>query len=573
VLKLKSRSSWLDKARQRIANAFEPDSVDGYTLEGSDLPWREWLEENFPDIAKSEPAHRHVLVWEWISRLVPGIKPPSFIAIWPRGGAKSSTVELGVAYVGARLTRRFALYICETQDQADEHVGNIAKLFEEMGVDRAVGKYGNSKGWKRDQLRTANGFNVTGIGIKTAARGIRLDKYRPDLIIIDDVDGKEDTKKTTLKKIRTLTQSLLPAGSSDAAVIFVQNKIQKDGIAAQLSDGRADFLTDREPISEEPAVRDLVVERRQREDGTWFWKIVKGIATWAGQSLEICEKQIAQWGYTAFLQEAQHDVDIAEGGLWDMERDIKPFRVFFDSLADFGKNGLPRLKKIVVAVDPSGGADGDEVGIVVAGVGKIGKADHGYVLESHALQCSPEEWAETALDLYDAYQADEIVVEVNFGGEMAEATFKAAGLAKNRRVPPITMVQVSRGKLIRAKPVQLLYDKGQVHHCEEAGVEAGMTHRTLEHQMCKWREGMDSPGALDAAVIALSRCFDLAKMVKEVKRATAIAATRLVGTVSRSGSNSSGGSISRPASSSSSGGSGAKRRSGGGGLWGSAGRK
>jgi uncharacterized membrane protein YgcG len=130
------------------------------------------------------------------------------------------------------------------------------------------------------------------------------------------------------------------------------------------------------------------------------------------------------------------------------------------------------------------------------------------------------------------------------------------------------MVQVSRGKLIRAKPVQLLYDRGQVHHCEDAGTEAGMTHRALEHQMCKWKEGMPSPGALDAAVIALSRCFDLAKMVKEVKRAAAIAATRLVGTVSRSGSGAAGGTVSRPSSKSS-----GTRRSGGGGLWGSAGRK
>lgn len=511
------------------------DDAQGYALPFSYLSGLKWLAKWFPHIATAAPGERHKTLWNWIDALRPGVKPKAKIDIWPRGGAKSSTAELGVAKAGAALNRRFALYICETQDQADEHVGNIGTLFEEMGVKRAVNKYGSSKGWKRDELRTENGFNVSGIGLDVAKRGVRLGKYRPDFIIIDDVDGLNDTKATTAKKIRTITQSLLPAGSSDCAVLFVQNKIIATGIAAQLADGTADFLADREPVVEEPAIKGLEVKRVQQPDGTWLWKIIKGIPTWVHQSIQTCEKQIAEWSLSAFLREAQHKVDLAEGGLWVEEHDITPFRHFAKERYD---EILQSLTKIVVAVDPSGSETGDEAGIVVAGMRLIGKVVHVYILESMVLSCAPEVWATAALDVYDAWEADELVAEVNFGGDMVESTFKAAGIDRARKVPPVTLVSVSRGKLIRALPIKLLSEKGQVHHVEHFGDSdiGGVTHKALEMQLCKWQPGMPSPGALDSYVIATSRLFGLAEMVKEVKRPAAFSGGRLIGSARKSGS-------------------------------------
>lgn len=535
------KSTPLVKRERKKQEEQARDDAHGYALPFSHFTGLKWLQKWFPHIATAEPGQRHKTLWGWIDKLRPGVKPKAKIDIWPRGGAKSSTAELGVAKTGAALNRRFALYICETQDQADEHVGNIAELFEEMGVKRAVNKYGSSKGWKRDELRTENGFNVSGIGLDVAKRGVRLGKYRPDFIIIDDVDGLNDTKATTLKKIGTITQSLLPAGSSDCAVLFVQNKIIATGIAAQLADGSADFLADREPVVEEPAIRGLEVKRVQQPDGVWLWKIIKGVATWVGQSIETCEKQIAEWSLSAFLREAQHKVDLAEGGLWSEETDIAPFRIFArpdDAI-------IRSLTKIVVAVDPNGSAAGDDAGIVVAGMKKIGKVIHVYILESMALPCSPDEWATAALDLYDAWEADELLAEVNFGGEMVESTFKAAGLERARPVPPVILMRVSKGKLIRAQPIKVLADKGQVHHVEDPdlGDVGGVTHKTLEQQLCKWQPGLPSPGALDAYVIATSRLFDLGEMVTEVKRPAAYSGASLIGSVGRN-------KVSRPTSTS-----------------------
>jgi phage terminase large subunit-like protein len=204
------------------------------------------------------------------------------------------------------------LYLSETQDQAREHVSGIGDLLEELGIERLTNTFGSAKGWRKDQLRTAHGFNVVALGLDTAARGIKLGKFRPDLIILDDIDGTEDTAKTTAKKRRAITKKLLPAGSTDCAVLGGQNLVIPDGIFAEMYDGRADYLQNRR-CHMEVAVEGLEAEARVCSDGFTRHFITAGRATWEGQNLETCQRQIHDWGWQAFREEAQHDVFAASG--------------------------------------------------------------------------------------------------------------------------------------------------------------------------------------------------------------------------------------------------------------------
>ena len=315
----------------------------------SDLTWREWIAKNFPHVASQPFAERHVGLWEWADALTPGVRPRARVEVWPRGGAKSSTGELATAWVGTKLTRRFVLIVSETQEQADKHVQAISTLFERIGAGRAVGKYGSSKGWRRNQLRTDNGFNVAALGLDVAARGIKLDEFRPDLICFDDVDSQSDSGKTIDKKIRSITTAILPAGSSDCAVLFLQNLIRDDGVVGQLVNGEADFLRDREPAVVEPAVFGLQTEIVQSADGANVYRITGGEPSWAGQSLAVCEHQINEWGLKAFLREAQHDVANADGYVFNVAqmRGVAP--------AD-----VPELVGICLAFDMAATEDGGD---------------------------------------------------------------------------------------------------------------------------------------------------------------------------------------------------------------------
>lgn len=152
----------------------------------------------------------------------------------------------------------------------------------------------------------------------------------------------------------------------------------------------------------------------------------------------------------------------------------------------------PPLLRIVVAVDPPGGSSkrNAEAGIVAAGKGEDGDA---YVLRDVSEHLSPEKWAARAVQLYYDLEADLIVAEKNFGGEMVEYTIRTI----DPKVP-VKLVSASRGKRIRAEPVAALDEKGRVHHVGALP--------TLEDQLCLWVPGSGdpSPDRLDARVWALT---------------------------------------------------------------------
>lgn len=156
---------------------------------------------------------------------------------------------------------------------------------------------------------------------------------------------------------------------------------------------------------------------------------------------------------------------------------------------------LPKLARITVGVDPSGGRD--EQGIVVGGRAMIKDEHgtlraHGFVLADRTVRTKPDGWGRAAVRAATEWDADDIVVERNFGGDMAIATIRAAADSMGISIP-IRQVTASRGKRVRAEPVAALSSQGRWHH-------AGRFPQ-LENQMTTWTDDAGwSPDRLDAAV-------------------------------------------------------------------------
>lgn len=273
------------------------------------LDYTAWVATYFADAASAPMGERHRRVGAWVQSLRPNVKPLALIEIWPRGSGKSTTAELAAAYLSTLGTRHFVLYVSGTQDQANKHVQAIATLLESLQVERKLNHFGQSRGWTAQLLRTASGFNVAAYGLDAALRGLKLDQFRPDVIIFDDIDDDEDSPETIKKKDRIIRRSILPSGSKDAAVLFIQNLIHSESIASRLLKKRAKFLLRRHPIGFEVAVHGLKTELVQVESGEHEYRITEGTASWEGQSLETCESQINEWSLDDFQREAQHEVE------------------------------------------------------------------------------------------------------------------------------------------------------------------------------------------------------------------------------------------------------------------------
>lgn len=184
-------------------------------------------------------------------------------------------------------------------------------------------------------------------------------------------------------------------------------------------------------------------------------------------------------------QELEAEIlDDLPGALWT--------RAMFD---DARRDAAPDMRRIVVAVDPSGTSgddDGDDIGIVVAGVGIDGR---GYVLADRTCKLSPNAWARRAVAAYHEFKADRIVAERNYGGAMVEATIRTADRGVSYKE-----VVASRGKVVRAEPIAALYEQGRISHIG--------SFPELEDQLCQFgpdgHVGEGSPDRADALVWALT---------------------------------------------------------------------
>lgn len=171
-----------------------------------------------------------------------------------------------------------------------------------------------------------------------------------------------------------------------------------------------------------------------------------------------------------------------------------------------------RLDRVVVGVDPSGAANAksksDEIGIVVAGVcyGMTKAENRYFVLADYTLIASPLEWARKVIEAYDTWGCDRVVAEANFGGALVQSNIEQADTAKDgesasSRVPvATTMVNASRGKVVRAEPIAGLYEQERVWHCSRlTKLEDQMHHMTTTGYV-----GDGSPDRVDALVWALT---------------------------------------------------------------------
>ncbi|HXI41773.1 MAG TPA: phage terminase large subunit [Bryobacteraceae bacterium] len=188
-------------------------------------------------------------------------------------------------------------------------------------------------------------------------------------------------------------------------------------------------------------------------------------------------------------------------------RDQTPNALFIDENLERWRHvdgDLPDMLRLVVAVDPSGAddeenIDNDEIGISVCGLGIDG---NGYVLQDLTLKAGPATWGRVAVQAYMREKADRIVGEVNFGGAMVGHVIRTAAMEQKTRIP-FRSLTASRGKVVRAEPISALFETGK---CRIVGY-----HRDLEDELSGFTTygftGDHSPNRADAMIWALSDLF------------------------------------------------------------------
>ncbi|MDX3232876.1 terminase large subunit domain-containing protein [Streptomyces sp. ME19-01-6] len=358
--------------------------------------------------------------------------------------------------------------------------------------------------------RAANRFDIEGHegGMVTAGVGGGLTGKGANLAIVDDpVKGAEDAESPTQReRVWEWWQSVLltrlePTGS----LLVIQTRWHPEDLAGRLLETEGDEWI----AIDLPAIALSDTDALGRQPGEALWP-----ERYGAPDLERIRKGVGERVWWSLYQQQPRPL---EGGVWQWDW-ISKNRI---SPVAFRAVDLAR---VVVALDPAGGdtPGHDESGIVAAGRSTDG---HYYVLADRTGKHSAENRGRETCLLALELDADAIVVETNYGGDMARqnvvqawAELERQGLTKGRPMPRVLDVTAKKGKRLRAEPIAQLYETGFVHHCAE--------FNQLETQMVTWVPGLDSPDRMDAAVHALT---ELANPAAAATGSTSYADHRLSG--------------------------------------------
>ncbi|WP_316521207.1 terminase large subunit domain-containing protein [Kitasatospora brasiliensis] len=362
-------------------------------------------------------------------------------------------------------------------DLADDHGRWIRDAITTWGEQLGVTLHPGSK--------AANRFDIAGRegGLFAAGVGGGLTGKGANLAIIDDPikDAADAQSPTMRRRLWEWWQAVLltrvePGGS----VIVIQTRWDEDDLAGRILAGEtaSDWT-----IIDLPAIADSPDDALGRKVGEPLWPARYGKKALAG-----IRRAVGERVWASLFQQRPRPV---EGGVWR--------RAWIDTarITAVEFSGV-ELARVVVAVDPSGGESSvnDETGIVGLG---LDYHDHLYVVADESGTLGANDWGLTACRLALRLRADAIVVEANYGGNMARQILAQAwdqlareGETLGQLMPLIVEVNAKVGKRLRAEPVAQLYEQGRVHHVGH--------YPELEGQMVTWVAGMDSPDRMDAAV-------------------------------------------------------------------------
>ena len=336
--------------------------------------WKEWLMTLFPFWFGEAFSDDHIkywsLHWSVIQRIKKGEIIPNAelvrLLILGRGLGKSATLEAGRIMRGAILSGGYSLMISETDDQAQEHLGNARILIEhpdsklleyypEMAIaDQSDALKGLPTSDRKEMFICKNGYILRAKGLTAKMRGLRVCIYRPNDITLDEIDDVNDSLVVSANKLRLITSSILPVQARENVTIDVgQNLITEHSIVNQIYQGKTDALSERTVIGVSNAFSRLDIDTYFDNDNRIRHRILPtSIASWEGLNIHRAQKFLDDSGKETFLAEYQNEFNQFKSGRVVPEYNEASQVITWSEFANvFGQRSIPRHWKAKAGLD------------------------------------------------------------------------------------------------------------------------------------------------------------------------------------------------------------------------------
>lgn len=172
--------------------------------------------------------------------------PPIFLAVWqlltsaaqkekgqdklavglPRGIGKTIILKLFVVWAILFTDRKFILVVCNTAALAENFIADVSDILSSINIIRVFGDWRFSQ--EKDTLElkkfSFRGRNVilAGLGQGSSLRGLNIKFVRPDFIIMDDMQSREQAaSEVESKKVLSWMMGTLMKANDKARCLFV----------------------------------------------------------------------------------------------------------------------------------------------------------------------------------------------------------------------------------------------------------------------------------------------------------------------------------------------------------------
>lgn len=187
-------SSNLPSLYQEVSNtALHHD--EAYELARIDLDFLAMLA--LPLVTEYTYPETYHIIWELLRDYALRVRDFSKLAIgFPRGFAKTSLIKLAILWFIIFSNKTHIAVICSTATHAQNILSDVADMLDEPNVvalfgDWRVGLEKDTQEQKRFGFRGRN-VVLTAIGQGGSVRGLNIKHQRPDVMVFDDIQTRED---------------------------------------------------------------------------------------------------------------------------------------------------------------------------------------------------------------------------------------------------------------------------------------------------------------------------------------------------------------------------------------------
>ena len=396
---------------------------------------------------------------------------------WARGHAKSSHMSLMIPiWLMMQEEIKTLVLVGKSQDDAKRMLSKVQANLESNG--RIIADFGKQVGfgsWTEGEFTTSSGIKFIAMGRGQSPRGLSSeDSFRPDYIIIDDIDDDElvNSPKRVSKLLDWIKEALF--GSMDMGrgrFILVGNRIHKNSVLAN--------------VVKMPDIYHTKINALDK-NGEVAWQ-----AKYSKKEIEEACKFI---GYRASQKEYFNN-PIVEG------------TVFRNEWISWNK--CPTAKQmdyIVVYTDPSfkGGANSDYKAVVTLGK----KGTKLYVMDCFVRQCSVSAMISYLYDVAETLpETTQYLMEANFTQDAILDEFITEGDERGWQMPISGDYRKKPDKFMRIEAISPIFERALIVF-NEAKQKSPDFEKALE-QLLSIEKGSsvadDFPDALEGAVFVMNQ--------------------------------------------------------------------